>query len=359
MAKLDERRIYVGDVYQSLRTGMKEEVMSVKNGTVTFTDGSFTDVEKLGILYKFLERSKKASNFDVVADDFSVSDGKLLYKGNEIKAGISFEEVLCAFRDRVYLKIKSLDGEKHTVVAYSVKDDKFSYFEQVGDTVDMFVAEPLPIFLFNNCREDSYVTSTFVKVDDIGCGGNFEQVVVDEGWVFDSSSLYSVTDSSDGSGKQIFLTSNIKNVEDVKENDDEPTHYHQEEVDDTFIDEWTITHFESEELEKIYYVFGYTLHKTVHGKVEDIGPRYDGSCIVTLKDGIVVYCTTHLSPRYFKGKDVVEAYKNHPTVFRADLGTRHNVLYLVGAEDNDMVKIHCEKTEDRGFLNEVLPFNGN
>lgn len=355
MAKLDEKRICIGDVYQSLRTGMKHEVMSVKNGTITFTDGSFTNIENLGILYKFLSRSKKASNFAIIADDFSVNDGKLLYKGNEIKAGISFEEVLCAFRDRVYLKIKSLKGEKHTVVAYSVKDDKFSYFEEVGDTVDMFVAEPLPIFLFNECREDGYVTSTFVKVDDIN--GNFEQIIVDEGWVFSSSSLYSVTDSSDESGKQIFLTSNIKNVEDVKENDDEPTHYHQEEVDDTFIDEWTITHFESEELEKTYYVFGYTLHKTVHGKVVNITPRYDGSCTIQQEDGLI-YCVTHLSPRYFKGKDVVEAYKSHPTVFRADLGTRHNVLYLVGDEDNDMVKIHAEKTEDRGFLNEVLPFTG-
>lgn len=349
MTKLDVRRIFYGDVYRDLSTGKEMTVEKIEGDLISFDDGTNVPAKKLESLFKFLKRGNKVY---ASADDFEIKNEKLLYKGEEIKGTLKFEEPLCAYEDKMLFKIKS--GEKHTVVAYSIKDDTFASFSNVleSDEVKLLVVEPIPVLLFINDNEDGSVSTKLVKF----VGTDYLILFQDtEEWVLDENCVKVHRDFTDGSGKQhLFFTSNMKNVEDVKEKEDEPTHFHQEEVDDTLIIQLDIFVEKDEDGKIIQYSLALLDVNVVRGKVQGIQPHYDDAYVVKTDDGIIC-CRPNYVSQYFEGEDVLKAYETHPILVEVIIGRSgvHNVVRLKD-ENNDIARIHREDTRDRGSITEVL-----
>lgn len=364
MTKLDVKRIFGGDVYLDMSTGKEMTVKKIEGDNVVFDDGvtvfeektisiesgTVVPLNKLGVLFNFLRRGKKVN---ASTDDFEIKESKLFYKGEEIKTSIAFEEVLCTYEDKALFKIKSLNGEKHTVVSYSIKDDEFTYFQRVSDDIKLLVVEPIPVLLFTDEYEDGSVSSYLVEFEGEDLPIRFQDT---QEWVLNEECVKVHRDFTDGSGNQhIFLTSNMKNVEDVKEKEDDPTHFHQEEVEDTLVIQLNAIARKNEEGLIICYslVLVAITYNVLKGKVLSIEPHFDKTYVAKTEDGIIC-CNPCFAPRYFKGKDVLETYEKYPNFVKIDTGRHHNTIYLKDDEYN-VVKIHCEKTEDRGYITEVIP----
>lgn len=349
MAKLDERRIFNGDVYRDQVTGNEMVVETIKEDNVVFFDGAVVPLNKLGVLFKFLRRGKKVN---ASADDFEIKDSKLFYRGKEIKTSIDFEEVLCTYEDKGLFKIKSLNGEKHTIVSYSIKDDTFTYFQRVSDDIKLLVVEPIPVLLFTDEYEDGSVSSCLVEFEGKDCPIRFQDT---QEWVLDEECVNVHRDFTDGSGNQhLFFISNMKNVEDVKEKEDVPTHFHQEEVEDTLVIQLDVIAEKNEDGIIVHYSLEPITFKVLKGKVSAIQPHFDDTYVAVLKEVGIICCNPCFAPRYFKEKEVLEAYEKYPNFVKIDTGRHHNTIYFKDDEYN-VVKIHCEKTEDRGYITEVIP----
>ena len=348
MARLDEKRIMAGDVYLNLVDGKEYTVSSVENGIVTFESGDTISVKKMETCFEFMKRGGK---FVATEKDFEVKDGKFYYLGEEVKSSYIFEEVFGVYKDSVLLKVANPKENTHLICMYSPIRDRFSFYRFEGTTIEMVMENPIPVFIFNVEMDDGMVKSFICSFDSDDRIYTFD---TDDKWICNQG-LYKLIPDTNRNGIQLFFKSNMMNVMDNKDDEDAETHYHQEETDKEYMVQlWLHCDVPANEelgIEEVYSLQYVSSIETL--KVVDVVSHYDLSYVMKTDEGIV-YCNPSISPRYFKGEEVLKAYDEHPHFVKAKVGRHHNVLYLANG-DYDVIKVHCELTDDRGYITEVVP----
>ena len=348
MARLDEKRIMAGDVYLNLVDGKEYTVSSVENGIVTFESGDTISVKKMETCFEFMKRGGK---FVATEKDFEVKDGKFYYLGEEVKSSYIFEEVFGVYKDSVLLKVANSKENTHLICMYSPIRDRFSFYRFEGTTIEMVMENPIPVFIFNVEMDDGMVKSFICSFDSDDRIYTFD---TDDKWICNQG-LYKLIPDTNRNGIQLFFKSNMMNVMDNKDDEDAETHYHQKETDKEYMVQlWLHCDVPANEelgIEEVYSLQYVSSIETL--KVVDVVSHYDLSYVMKTDEGIV-YCNPSISPRYFKGEEVLKAYDEHPHFVKAKVGRHHNVLYLANG-DYDVIKVHCELTDDRGYITEVVP----
>lgn len=374
------KNIFTGFKYKDLLTGEILTVEKVDKEGIHF-EGSNLVVKDL-TTFEEVEATLDESK----VGEFSLKDGVLYYEDSKIESGtLAIEEIVATFKNKVILKVKSLNKKtknsaipegKYELFVYNVVHDKFFKTQESFDELSVlhdengFLLLNGKTFVEHTISKESFeelenstsdtVISEQLFSGDVKVGVVQQSLIAFRYGIYDDSFTYS---------------GELKDVNVYKEDDDV-----------------VITGL-SDESVKLYNVDGADVSATVKGRlkvmqfickpifdeysdekgdiqevefdsfeiniiegdeVKEVKPTHDGrhSLLIITENGFI-YSNANYNPRYASGQTAKDVVDNYPFFVGLEPGTHRN-LFTLSNEKREIVKIEVVKTHDRGYTTNVI-----
>ena len=363
-------KIFPGFVYKDLITGQKVVVEEVKDGVVTFDNG--TSVPNLDA-FELLDGT---INYDLLGKEtLFVKDGNLYIGDVEVETGTLYvEEVLDYQAPRVVLQVRAGNSEKKKLYVYNVIDDKFFAVDGLFDEIlDIKKHENILIMRLKNVEqtilEESDVEKSEVDANDLKLAtlteDGYSFKVDKEKFVFFKDGFFVedvVLDLSEESeikevnGNFLFIQKVNKETVSIHAFGG----FIDVAIDGPSLVREVIISFEkipledgTEEIVDVHWN-GTTTSIPDGEVVESIRVTNDGnySLLIETNEGFI-YSNNYRSPRHAKGSVAKSVIADYPYFVSLEPGTHRNVFTLAN-EKYEVVKLEVVKTNDRGFTTNVI-----
>lgn len=354
-------KIFPGFVYKDLITGQKVVVKEVKDGIVTFDNG--TSVPNLDA-FELLDGT---INYDLLGkESLLVKDGNLYIGDVEIETGTLYvEEVLHYQAPRVILQVRADNSGKKKLFVYNVIDDKFfavdeSLFDEILDVKkyeNVLVARLKSV-------EQTILKESDVEKAELDPNDLKLATPTEDGYSFkvDTEKFVLFKDGFFVEAATFVLSekSEIKEVNKEMISIDAPDGFIDVTVDGPSLVREVIISFAkilledgTEEIVDVYRK-GATVSIPSGEVVESIRVTNDGShsLLIETNEGFI-YSNNGHSPRHAKGSVAKSVIADYPYFVSLEPGTHRNVFVLAN-EKYEVVKLEVVKTNDRGFTTNVI-----